>query len=107
MVLYIFNCITHFKAISNTTNSYILDTLVCTRQMFIAIHIIITIVFFGTYTNILRIVLNIHWTNKIKNEILYGELEILSHEIIRRMLQFAGHANDEKTMYTFSLSSYP
>ena len=36
-------------------------------------------------------VLNIYWTNKIKNEILYGELEILSNKIRRRRLKFAGH----------------
>ena len=45
----------------------------------------------GTYTQILRMVLNIHLTNKIKNEILYGELEILSNKIRRRRLKFAGH----------------
>ena len=45
----------------------------------------------GTYTHILRMVLNIHWTNKIKNEILYGALERLSNNIRRRRLKFAGH----------------
>ena len=40
---------------------------------------------------ILIMVLNIHWTNKIKNEILYGELEILLNKIRRRRLKFAGH----------------
>ena len=45
----------------------------------------------GTYTKILRMVLNIHWKNKIKNEIFYGELERLSNKIRRRRLQFAGH----------------
>ena len=29
----------------------------------------------GTYITILRMVLNIHWTNKIKNEIHYGALK--------------------------------
>ena len=38
---------------------------------------------------ILRMVLNFHWTTKIKNEILYGELEWLSNKI-RRRLKFAG-----------------
>ena len=42
------------------------------------------------YTTILRMDLNIHWTNKIKNEILYGELERLS-KIRRRQLKFSGH----------------
>ena len=36
-------------------------------------------------------VLNIHLTNKIKNEILYGALERLSNKIRRRRLKFAGH----------------
>ena len=45
----------------------------------------------GTYTNILRMVLNIHWTNKIKNEIVYGELERLSNKIRRIRLKFTGH----------------
>ena len=36
-------------------------------------------------------VLNIHWKNKIMNDILYGELERLSNKIRRRVLQFAGH----------------
>ena len=35
--------------------------------------------------------LNIHWTHKIKNEILYGTLERLSNKIRRRRLKFAGH----------------
>ena len=45
----------------------------------------------GTYTQILRMVLNIHWTHRIKNEILYGTLERLSNKIRRRRLKFAGH----------------
>ena len=36
-------------------------------------------------------VLNIHWTNKIKNEILYEELERLSNKIRRRRLIVDGH----------------
>ena len=40
----------------------------------------------GTYTTILRMVLNFHWTNNIKNEILYGALEILSNNIRRRRI---------------------
>ena len=43
----------------------------------------------GTYTTILRMDLNIHWTNIIKNEILYGTLERLSNKI--RRLKFAGY----------------
>ena len=56
----------------------------------------------GTYTNILRMVLNIQWTNKIKNEILYGEIERLSNNIRRRRLLFAGHClrkEDEVVLY--------
>ena len=45
----------------------------------------------GTYTKILRMVLNIHWTHTIKNEILYVTLERLSKKIRRRILKFAGH----------------
>ena len=41
----------------------------------------------GIYTTILIMVLNIHWTNKIKNEILYDELERLSNKIRRRRLK--------------------
>ena len=36
-------------------------------------------------------VLNIHWKNKFKNEILYGELERLSNKTKRRTLKYAGH----------------
>ena len=36
-------------------------------------------------------VLNIHWTHKIKSEILYGTLERISNKIRRRRLKFAGH----------------
>ena len=43
-------------------------------------------------TTILRMVLNIHWKNKIKNEIPYGELERLLNKIIRRTLKFAAIA---------------
>ena len=45
----------------------------------------------GTYTKILRMVLNIHLTNKIKNEILYRALERLPNKIRRRRLKFVGH----------------
>ena len=45
----------------------------------------------GTYTQILRMVLNIDWSNTIKNEILYGALERLSNKIRRRRLKFTGH----------------
>ena len=35
--------------------------------------------------------LNILWTNKIKNVILYGALERLSNKIRRKRLKFAGN----------------
>ena len=50
----------------------------------------------GTYNTILRMVLNIHWTNKIKNEILYGELERLSEE---EDTSLPAIAYEEKTRY--------
>ena len=45
----------------------------------------------GTYTTFLRMVLNIHWKNKINNDKLYGEVEILSNKMRRRSLKFDGH----------------
>ena len=44
-----------------------------------------------TYTRILRMVLDIHWSSKIKNTLLYGELERLSNKIRRMRLKFAGN----------------
>ena len=45
----------------------------------------------GTYTRMLRKVLNISWKDKITNRELYGEAEKLSSIIQRRRLQLAGH----------------
>ena len=45
----------------------------------------------GTYTRMLRKVLNISWKDKITNRELYGEAEKLSTIIQRRRLQLAGH----------------
>ena len=43
----------------------------------------------GIYTRILRIILNIYWSHKVTNEVLYGD--IVSAKIRRRLLKFAGH----------------
>ena len=54
----------------------------------------------GTYTRILRMILNVNWSQKVTNEVLYksrGYIKI-STKIIRRFLKFAGHClrrNDE------------
>ena len=45
----------------------------------------------GCYTRMLRTVLNIHWTQFLTNEQLYGGLPKLSDKIRRRRLTFAGH----------------
>ena len=43
----------------------------------------------------MRLVLNIHWTHKIKNEILYGTLERLSNKFRRRRLSLPAIAYEE------------
>ena len=45
----------------------------------------------GTYTRILRMILNVHWSPKVTNEVLYGAIEKISTKIRRRLLKFAGH----------------
>ena len=45
----------------------------------------------GTYTRILLMVLNVHWSQKVTNEVLYGAIEKISTKIRRRFLKFAGH----------------
>ena len=45
----------------------------------------------GTYTQILRMILNVHWSQKVTNELLYWAIEKISTKIIRRFLKFAGH----------------
>ena len=44
-----------------------------------------------TYTRILRIILNVHWSQKVTNEVLYGAIEKISTKIRRRFSKFAGH----------------
>ena len=45
----------------------------------------------GTYTRMLRRVLNVHWSSHTTNEELYGELPVLTDKIAVRRLQLAGH----------------
>ena len=45
----------------------------------------------GTYTRILRMILNVHWSQKVTNEVLYRAIEKISTKIRRRFLKFAGH----------------
>ena len=45
----------------------------------------------GTYTNMLRKVLNVHWSSHTTNEQLYGKLPVLTDKIAARRLQLAGH----------------
>ena len=45
----------------------------------------------GTYTRMLRKVLNVHWSSHTTNEELYGELPVLTDKIAARRLQLAGH----------------
>ena len=35
----------------------------------------------GTYTQILRMILNVHWYQKVTNEVLYGAIEIVSNDL--------------------------
>ena len=45
----------------------------------------------GTYTRMLRMVMNINWNEHITNDQLYGSLPRVSHTIRQRRLQLAGH----------------
>ena len=45
----------------------------------------------GTYTNMLRRVLSVHWSSHTTNEQLYGKLPVLTDKIAARRLQLAGH----------------
>ena len=44
-----------------------------------------------TYTRILRMILNVYWSQKVTNEVLYGAIEKISTKIRRRFLKFSGH----------------
>ena len=45
----------------------------------------------GTYTRILRMILNVHWSQTVTNEVLYGAIEKISTKIRRRFLKFDGN----------------
>ena len=45
----------------------------------------------GTYTRILRMILNVNWSQKVTNEVQHGAIEKISRKIRRRFLKFAGH----------------
>lgn len=45
----------------------------------------------GTYTNLLRRVQNIHWTEHQPLDRIYGSIPPISQKLRRRRLQFAGH----------------
>ena len=45
----------------------------------------------GTYTNLLRRVQNIHWSEHATKERIYGSLPPISDTLMRHHLQFAGH----------------
>ena len=45
----------------------------------------------GSYTRMLRVVKNVHWSDRIPNTELYGKLPSLSNKIASRRLQLAGH----------------
>ena len=45
----------------------------------------------GTYTRMLRRVMNVHWSSHTTNEQLYGELPVLTDKIAARRLRLAGH----------------
>ena len=45
----------------------------------------------GTYTRILRMILNVYWSQKVINEVLYGAIEKISTKIRLGFLKFAGN----------------
>ena len=45
----------------------------------------------GTYTRMLRKALNVHWSDRVTNESLYGKLPRLSDKVAARRLRLAGH----------------
>ena len=51
----------------------------------------------GTYTRMLRKVLNINWSEKISNVTLYGSLSRVSETIRSRRLKLAGHVFRDKS----------
>ena len=51
----------------------------------------------GTYTRMLRMVLNINWNEHITNNALYGKLDKVTNTIKNRRLQLAGHVFRDTT----------
>ena len=51
----------------------------------------------GTYTRMLRKVLNVDWRDKISNAALYGSLNRISTTIRSRRLKLAGHVFRDKS----------
>ena len=45
----------------------------------------------GTYTRMLRKALNVHWSDRVTNDTLYGKLPKVSDKIAARRLRLAGH----------------
>ena len=45
----------------------------------------------GCYTRLLRMVLNVHWSQHLTNVELYGNIPIVSDKIKERRLKLAGH----------------
>ena len=50
----------------------------------------------GTYTRMLRMVLNVDWRDHVTNHVLYGKLPKISSVIRQRRLQLAGHCYRDK-----------
>ena len=51
----------------------------------------------GTYTRMLRMVLNVGWNEHVTNTILYGSLKKVTDTIRTRRLQLAGHVFRDKS----------
>ena len=45
----------------------------------------------GCYTSMLRMVFNVTWRDRVRNEVLYGDLPRITTKIRKRRLQMAGH----------------
>ena len=45
----------------------------------------------GTYTRMLRKAMNVHWSSRMTNKVLYGGMPAVSDKIASRRLQLAGH----------------
>ena len=43
------------------------------------------------HSNSTNDIVNVHWSKKVTNEVLYGAIEKISTKIIRRFLKFAGN----------------